>query len=58
MLYASAEIARGQMKKGKTLEQIKAAGGPDRVAPWTKGFFPTPDWLELVYRSFEKNKSS
>lgn len=46
------------MKKGKTLEQIKAAGGPDRVAPWTKGFFPTPDWLELVYRSFEKNKSS
>jgi len=58
MLYDSAEIVRGQMKEGKTLEQIKAAGVPDRLAPWTKGFLPTPDWLELVYRSLEKHKSS
>ena len=58
MLYDSAEIVRGQMKEGKTLEQIKEAGVPDRLAPWTKGFLPTPDWLELVYRSLEKHKSS
>jgi len=58
MLYDSAEIVRGQMKEGKTLEQIKAAGVPDRLAPWTKGFLPTPDWLELVYRSLEKHKIS
>jgi len=54
MLFGSAEIVRTQMKEGKTLEQIKAAGLPDRFAPWTKGFLTTPQWLELVYRSLEK----
>jgi cyclase len=57
MLYDSAEVVRRQMKEGKTLEQIKAAGLPERFAPWTKGFLPTPQWLELVYRSLEQNKS-
>lgn len=51
MLYDSAEIVRGQMKEGKTLDQIKAAGLPDRFEPWTKGFFTAPQWLELVYQS-------
>jgi cyclase len=54
MLYESADIVRKQMKEGKTLEQIKAAGLPDRFAPWTKGFFTTPQWLELVYQSLKK----
>ncbi len=54
MLYDSADVVRKQMKEGKTLEQIKAAGLPERFAPWTKGFLPTPQWLELVYRSLEK----
>jgi hypothetical protein len=44
------------MKEGQTLEQIKAAGLPDRFAPWTKGFLTTPQWLELVYRSLEKRQ--
>ena len=56
MLSDSAGIVRGQMKEGKTLEQIKAAGLPGRFAPWTKGFLPTPQWLELVYRSIEMHK--
>jgi glyoxylase-like metal-dependent hydrolase (beta-lactamase superfamily II) len=54
MLFDSAEVVRKQMKEGKTLEQIKAAGLPDRFTPWTKGFLTTPQWLELVYRSLEK----
>jgi cyclase len=54
MLYDSADIVRKQMKDGKTLEQIKAAGLPDRFSPWTKGFFTTPQWLELVYQSLSK----
>jgi glyoxylase-like metal-dependent hydrolase (beta-lactamase superfamily II) len=54
MLYDSAETVRKQMKEGKTLEQIKAAGLPERFAPWTGGFLTTPQWLELVYRSLEK----
>lgn len=51
MLYDSADIVRTQMKQGKTLEQIKAAGLPERFAPWTKGFLTPPQWLELVYQS-------
>lgn len=55
MLFDSADVVRKQMKDGKTLEQIKAAGLPERFAPWTKGFFTAPQWLELVYQSLEKN---
>ena len=54
MLADSADVVRRQMKEGKTLDQIKAAGLPDRFAPWTKGFLPTPQWLELVYNSLAK----
>jgi glyoxylase-like metal-dependent hydrolase (beta-lactamase superfamily II) len=56
MLYDSAEIVRKQIKEGKTLAQVQAASLPDRLAPWTKGFLTTPQWLELVYRSLEKQK--
>jgi cyclase len=58
MLCDSAELVRGQMKEGKTLKEIQAAGMPERFAPWTKGFMPVPGWLELVYRSLEKNKGA
>lgn len=54
MLFDSADVVRKRMKEGKTLEQIQAAGLPERFAPWTKGFFTAPQWLELVYRSLEK----
>jgi glyoxylase-like metal-dependent hydrolase (beta-lactamase superfamily II) len=54
MLNDSAEIVRKQIKEGKTLEQIKATGLPERFAPWTKGFFTVPQWLELVYQSLQK----
>ena len=56
MLSDSADLVRKQMKEGKTLEQIKAAGVPDSMAPWTKGFLNAGQWLELVYRSLEKQK--
>jgi cyclase len=55
MLSDSAKIVSDQIKGGKTLEQIKAAGLPASFAPWTKGgFLTTPQWLELVYRSLKK----
>jgi cyclase len=54
MLSDSTEIVRTRMKEGQTLEQIKAAGLPGRFAPWTKGFFTAPQWLELVYGSLGK----
>ena len=54
MLADSADIVRKQMQAGKTLEQIKAAGFPDRFSPWLKGFMTVPRWLELVFQSLEK----
>ncbi len=57
MLYDSAEIVRREMKEGKTLEQVKAAGLPGRFESWSKGFMSTPRWLELVYRSLERPQS-
>jgi glyoxylase-like metal-dependent hydrolase (beta-lactamase superfamily II) len=54
MLQDSADIVRKQMKDGKSLEQIKAAGLPEKYDPWAKGFLTTPQWLELVYQSLSK----
>ncbi len=55
MLHDSAELVRERMKEGKSLKEIQAAGMPERFAPWSKGFMPVSGWLELVYRSLEKN---
>ena len=40
------------------LEQIKAAGVPDSLAPWAKGFLTSAQWVELVYRSLDKQNKS
>jgi cyclase len=58
MLSDSADLVRGQMKEGKTLDQIKAAGVPDSLSPWAKGFMTPAQWVELVYRSLVKAKQS
>ena len=55
MLTASADLVRKQMKAGKTLDEIKAAGLPAGLEAWAKGFMKGPSWLELVYRSLEKS---
>ncbi len=57
MLHDSAELVRGRMRQGMSLKEIQAAGMPDRFTPWTKGFMPVAGWLELVYRSLEKNEA-
>jgi cyclase len=56
MLVDSANLVRTQMKAGKTLAQIQAAGVPASMASWTKGFLSTPQWLELVYQALSKGK--
>jgi cyclase len=56
MLAASADHVGKLMKAGKSLDEIKAAGLPAALEPWANGFMKGPQWLELVYRSLEKNK--
>jgi cyclase len=55
MLAASADLVRKGMKAGQTLDEIRATGLPPDLAVWAKGFLKPSQWLELVYRSLEKN---
>ena len=46
---------RAEMQKGRTLDEVKAAGlTNDFDAVWGKGFVAPPVFVELVYRSFAK----
>jgi cyclase len=56
MLAMSADHVRKLVKAGKSLDEIKADGLPAALEPWAKGFMKGTPWLELVYRSLEKNK--
>ncbi len=55
MLASSADLVRKQMKAGKSLDEIKAAGVPESLAAWANGFMKAPQWLELVYLSLSSN---
>jgi cyclase len=48
----------GSIKKaiadGKTLEEVRAAGLPEKWKDWGTGFINTGRWIEIVYNSFSK----
>jgi glyoxylase-like metal-dependent hydrolase (beta-lactamase superfamily II) len=55
MLVETTEIVRTRLRAGRTLEQIKAEGLPDKWKEWGSGFVNTQRWIETVYRSLQKN---
>lgn len=55
MLRETTEIVRGRLRAGRTLEQAKAEGLPERWKEWGAGFINTQDWIEIVYRSLQKD---
>jgi glyoxylase-like metal-dependent hydrolase (beta-lactamase superfamily II) len=54
MLTETTENVRGQMKAGKTLEQIRAAGLPAKWDSWGTGFIKTNIWIDTIYNSLSK----
>jgi glyoxylase-like metal-dependent hydrolase (beta-lactamase superfamily II) len=50
-LTETTEIVRARMKAGKTLDQIKAAGLPEKYKEWGSGFIKTDAWLETIHKS-------
>ena len=56
MLVATTDIVRAQMKPGKTLAEIKAAGLPAEWKTWGSGFISTDRWIETVHRSLSNAK--
>ena len=54
MLVETAGIVSKAKAAGKTLEDVKAAGLPDKWKDWGTGFINTSRWLEIVYNSLPK----
>jgi cyclase len=55
MLLETTLIIRKQMKEGKTLDQIKTAGLPEKFKSAGSGFIKTDAWIETVYKSYSMN---
>ena len=55
MLVETTELIRARLRAGRTLEQAKAEGLPDKWKEWGSGFINTGQWIEIVYRSLQKS---
>jgi cyclase len=55
MLAETTLIVRKSMKEGKTLEQIKTAGLPEKFKEAGSGFIKTDVWLETIFKSHSMN---
>ncbi|MGH9803349.1 MAG: MBL fold metallo-hydrolase [Blastocatellia bacterium] len=51
VLVETVDIVSKQMKAGKSMDEIKAAGLPAKYESWGKGFISTPIWIETIYKS-------
>lgn len=54
MLVETSTIVQNAMKAGKTLEEIKSAGFPEKYKEAGSGFIKTPQWIETIYKSYSK----
>src|SRR5687768_16295486 len=54
-LVETTELVRTRQRAGRTLEQAKAEGLPDKWKEWGTGFINTQQWIETVYRSLQQN---
>lgn len=52
MLIDTTLIIRKQMKDGKSLDDIKKAGFPEKYKEAGSGFINTDSWIETIYRSY------
>jgi cyclase len=51
LLVESSKIVQDEMKKGKSLDEIKKAGLPEKFKEAGSGFIKTDAWIETVYKS-------
>lgn len=55
MLVETTDLIRKRLRSGRTLEQLKAEGLPDKWKEWGTGFIKTEQWIETLYRSLQQN---
>lgn len=53
-LIETSNIIQAEMKKGKSLDEIKKAGLPEKYKTWGSGFIKTDFWIEILHRSYSK----
>lgn len=53
-LVETSKIVQDEMKKGKSLDEMKKAGLPEKYKEWGSGFIKTDAWVETVYNSYSK----
>lgn len=51
----SAALVRKGMAEGKSLEQLRAAGLPEKFQSWGSGFITTQRWIETIYNQSHRN---
>ncbi|MFC1733321.1 MBL fold metallo-hydrolase [candidate division KSB1 bacterium] len=55
MLVETIDVVTNRIRAGiMDLEQIKAAGLPDRYNDWGSGFITTERWIETIYNSYSR----
>ncbi|WP_246357408.1 MBL fold metallo-hydrolase [Pyxidicoccus fallax] len=58
MLRDSVSLVRTKREAGKTLEQIKAEGMPEKYKPLGTGYINEATWLETVFTSLEQSANA
>ena len=53
MLETCTNLVKTSIAAGKTLEEIQAAGVPERWQSWGQGWMSTDRWLSIVYNSYK-----
>lgn len=53
-LVETSAIVQNAMKAGKTLDEIKKAGLPEKFTPFGLGFIKSDAWIDTVYRSYSQ----
>lgn len=54
MLVETTGIVSQRVSQGKTLEQAKAEGLPEKWKTWGAGFIKTDKWIETIYQSLKQ----
>jgi glyoxylase-like metal-dependent hydrolase (beta-lactamase superfamily II) len=53
MLLETTGLVRKAIEEGKTVEQVKQAGLPEKWRDWGTGFINTSRWLEIAYNNLK-----
>ncbi len=54
LLTESSKIVQDAMKAGKSLEEIKTTGLPEKFKDAGSGYIKTPQWIETIYQSYSR----